>query len=56
MPKRKEGKRKQCPACKKQLKIRDWFYHNGGYYCNSKCFDVAMEMAEKIKAKAAAAA
>jgi hypothetical protein len=54
MPKRKEGKRKQCPACTKQLKVKDWYYMNGGYYCNKKCYEVALEKAAKAQAKAKA--
>jgi len=47
MSKRKEIKRKACGACGKQLKIRDWYYRDSGYFCNNSCFEKAKEKAAK---------
>lgn len=33
-----EEKRKNCANCNKSLGRIDWYYKNGGYYCNKKCF------------------
>ncbi len=35
---RREEKRKNCLACNKSLKRIDFYYRNGGYFCNKKCF------------------
>jgi len=35
---KKENKRKNCLNCNKALKRINWYYRNGGYFCNKKCF------------------
>jgi len=33
-----EDKRKNCITCNKSMKRVNWYYRNGGYYCNKTCF------------------
>jgi formylmethanofuran dehydrogenase subunit E len=41
-----EEKRKNCTQCNKSLKRHQWYYRNGKYFCNKKCFK---KQAEKEK-------
>jgi hypothetical protein len=42
-----EEKRKNCGSCNKALKRIAWYYRNGGYFCNLKCFKEALKKKEK---------
>ena len=35
---RSEAKRKNCGSCNKSLKRVDWYYRDGGHFCNKTCF------------------
>lgn len=40
MAKVKEGKTRpsNCVNCNKKLSKKSWYYRNGNYFCNKKCY------------------
>ena len=35
-----------CIKCNKRLKRKYWYYRNGGYYCNKRCWKAASNAAK----------
>lgn len=59
MSKRAEAKRKNCLSCNKSMRRIDWYYRDGGFFCNKTCFKnhlakKAAEQEAKKQAKAKA--
>jgi len=41
----------ECAACAKALKKRIWYYRNGKFFCNKKCFKRKEEEEQKKNEK-----
>ncbi|MFC2140629.1 hypothetical protein ACFLQ1_02790 [Candidatus Auribacterota bacterium] len=54
MGEKKEKKEKptNCAECNKALQRKSYYYRNGKYYCNMRCFKVAWEKIKKEKKEA----
>ena len=51
MAKPKEGKKPtNCKNCNKKLSKKKWYYRNGNYFCNKRCWQ-AFDAKEKQEAK-----
>ena len=57
-PKKKKSRPTNCTQSNKRIRRKDWYYRNGKYFANKKCFKlfVAQEAEKAKKAKEAAAA
>jgi len=42
-----EEKRRNCLKCNKSLKRVNWYFRNGGYFCNKRCFNGHQQKAKQ---------
>ena len=59
-PKKKKSRPTNCAQSNKRIRRKDWYFRNGKYFANKKCFKLYMaqeaEKAKKAKDAAQAAA
>ncbi len=37
------GKPTNCMQCNKRLKRKNWYYRNGSYFCNKRCWKATLK-------------
>lgn len=56
-PKKKKSRPTNCAQSNKRIRRKDWYYRNGKYFANKKCFKLyEVQEAEKARKAAEAAA
>jgi hypothetical protein len=48
-PKEGKGRPSNCANCNKRLSKKNWYYRNGNYFCNKKCFKAYVAKIEEKK-------